>query len=169
LGLAAFLWLDAAGQTTPTTPVNVDLKRRVEKDLHAFAAELKAKGRVIPSEVYALLRAHLGKHPYIYGATLAFKPVETGGKQVKTSPYVYRKEGRLVQKDLIEGYDYTAPACKWYVDAVKRGRPVWSEPYFDAGGGDAWMITYSIPLYTAGKQPDLIGILTSDVELEKAP
>jgi len=75
LGLAAFLWLDAAGQTTPTTPVKVELKRRVEKDLHAFAAELKAKGRVIPSEVYALLRAHLGKHPYIYGATLAFKPV----------------------------------------------------------------------------------------------
>jgi hypothetical protein len=23
--------------------------------------------------------------------------------------------------------------------------PVWSLPYFDAGGGNAWMVTYSVP------------------------
>lgn len=38
-----------------------------------------------------------------------------------------------------------------------------SKPYYDAGGGEAWMIAYSIPLYFQGKQPQLIGVLTSDL------
>jgi hypothetical protein len=39
---------------------------------------------------------------------------------------------------------------------------VWSEPYYDAGGGEAWMVTYSVPVYSSRKNPRLIGVVTID-------
>src|SRR5262249_45320848 len=46
-------------------------------------------------------------------------------------------------------------------------RPLWTEPYFDRGGGDQWMATYSAPFYreVAGRRV-FAGGATADVYLE---
>ncbi len=151
----------AANPNPPKGKVAPEDKRKVEKTLGALGAEITRKVPANAESAFALLKAHLGANSYIYGAALAFAPTEKSGKPVKSSPYVYRSEGKLVQKNLIDSYDYTTQ--DWYTLPIKTKKPAWSEPYYDEGGGEAWMITYSIPLYSKGKQPRLIGVLTSDL------
>ncbi len=151
----------AANPNPPKGKVAPEDKRKVEKALGALGAEITRKVPADVESAFPLLRAHLGANSYIYGAALAFAPVGKSGKTAKSSPYVYRSEGKFVQKNLVDSYDYTTQA--WYTLPIKAKKPVWSEPYYDEGGGEAWMITYSIPLYSKGKNPRLIGVLTSDL------
>ena len=58
--------------------------------------------------------------------------------------------------------------------AARQGRsrtlkaPVWSEPYFDEGGGNVVMTTYAVPFYRPGRggQRRLAGIATADVSID---
>jgi hypothetical protein len=113
--------------------------------------------------VFVLLADYLSKNPHVHGAAFAFAPRKKGGELIKSSPYIHRSGEQFIKKDLIESYDYTGSNQKWYVVPVQQKKPVWSEPYFDKGGGDAWMVTYSIPIYSSGKYSRLIGVVTSDV------
>ena len=38
-------------------------------------------------------------------------------------------------------------SCRGIAARPMRGAPVWSPPYFDAGGGETWMVTYSVPFF----------------------
>lgn len=58
-------------------------------------------------------------------------------------------------------YNYTM--MPWYADVVSSGKPAWSKPYFDKGGGDRLMVTYSYPLKNASNQ--VIAVLTADVSV----
>lgn len=142
------------------------VKASVEAALEAFAAEIVRQGEEIKSaDAYNLLKGYLARNPGIYGAALAFAPAKVNGRMVKTAPYVYRSGVLFMEKNLYKNYDYTAPNCLWYTDAVQQGRPVWSAPYFDRGGGETWMTTYSIPIYTSVPERRLIGVVTSDIRI----
>jgi hypothetical protein len=41
-----------------------------------------------------------------------------------------------------------------------ENKEIWSEPYFDAGGGEIWMKTLSIPIRKNGV---VIGVATTDM------
>jgi len=58
-------------------------------------------------------------------------------------------------------YDYVK--WKWYAKVKKSKKPVWSEPYFDKGGGEVYMSTYSFPVFDLKKH--FLGVVTADVEL----
>ncbi len=145
----------------PKTEVAPAIKAQVEDALRVLGKEITRKVPMDNKSAFALLRSYLTKNSYIYGAAFAFAPVEKNGRLIKSSPYVYRSGGKLVEKNLIDAYDYSVQ--DWYVRPVNSRKPVWSKPYYDEGGGEAWMITYSIPIYSKGKQSQLIGILTSDL------
>jgi len=138
------------------------MKEVVETRLDALALEFGAVRDLDAQDAFGMLEKHLAGNPEIYGAAFAFAPEEREGEVVKSSPYVFRAAGGLVRKDLAESYDYVSE--QWYSRPVEIGRAVWSDPYFDEGGGDIWMITYSVPIY----EPDsvLIGVLTSDLPTE---
>jgi len=54
----------------------------------------------------------------------------------------------------------------WYQIPKELEKAMWSEPYYDQGGGNIIMSTYSIPLYiTKEGHQKFIGILTVDVSL----
>lgn len=153
----------AAGPSAPKSEVAPAIKSQVVDALGSLGKEITRRAPVDDKSVFALLRSHLGRNSYIYGAAFAFAPVKKNGRLVKSSPYVYRSGGKLIEKNLIAAYDYSVQ--DWYALPVKAREPVWSKPYYDEGGGEAWMITYSIPIYSKGKQPRLIGVLTSDLLL----
>lgn len=77
--------------------------------------------------------------------------------------YVSRgADGQWLAKHLGDSsYNYTM--MPWYADAVQSGRPIWSEPYFDKGGGNRLMVTYSYPLKNASNQ--VIAVMTADVSV----
>ena len=151
---------DAAAHRGKVDPAVV---KKVELELRTLAETLAENGKPDKDTVFVLLANYLLKNPEIYGAAFAFAPTGNGGKKIKSSPYLYRQGEKLIQKDLIDSYDYTAPDQKWYTAPVKLRKPVWSKPYFDKGGGEAWMTTYSIPVFSRGKGHKLIGVVTSDV------
>ncbi|MBF0398648.1 MAG: PDC sensor domain-containing protein, partial [Desulfobacterales bacterium] len=147
--------------------VSPDIKKEVEQKLSLLANEISQKKLMDNETAFAMLSDYLSKNSKIYGAAFAFAPQKKDGKVIKSSPYIYRSGENLIKKNLIESYDYTKSNHKWYVTPVKKSKAVWSEPYYDEGGGNAWMITYSIPIYSSGKNPHLIGVVTSDVFLSE--
>ncbi|MEI6262089.1 MAG: cache domain-containing protein [Deltaproteobacteria bacterium] len=151
----------AAMSNTPNSEVVQAIRSQVEDVLSVLGKEITQKAPVDTKSAIALLTRHLAENPYIYGAAFAFAPLKKNNKLIKSSPYVYRSGGKLIKKNLIDAYDYTFQ--DWYVLPVNARKPVWSDPYYDKGGGDAWMITYSIPIYSRGNHSRLIGVLTSDI------
>nr|HPG32116.1 cache domain-containing protein [bacterium] len=134
------------------------LKSQTETALTELSIALKDK-QIDQKDMYPVLKNFIEKNPGIIGSAFAFSPKEENGTQIKTCPYVYKSNGTIMEKDLINSYDYAAQ--KWFAEPVSLGQSKWSEPYFDDGGAGVNMITYSIPVYTADKK--LIGVLTADL------
>ncbi len=99
----------------------------------------------------------------VFGSAAAFEPGAFAPGVDAFSPYCYREGPALRVKDLaLGGYDY--PRRDWYRVPRQRGQPLWSEPYFDEGGGGILMATFSVPMKDA--QGRVTGIATADVALE---
>ena len=47
---------------------------------------------------------------------------------------------------------------------LAAGAGVWTDPYFDAGGGEIWMITRSVPVRDAG---GVFAIVTTDLPVDE--
>ncbi len=113
------------------------------------------------STVHHLISQTIKVNPNIYGSTFALNPEAGYGKR---SPYVYRAPKNILDaSDLVDSYDYEQEL--WYTQPVKAKHPTWSDPYFDEGGGDALMVTYSVPVYT-DETHQLLGVMTGDIALE---
>lgn len=108
-----------------------------------------------------IIRNTLQKNPEIYGSTLSLIPTET--PLGLYAPYYYRDEsGKIVYKPLISAsYDYVNQS--WFTQPINQKKGVWSEPYFDKGGGDILMVTYSVPVIRDGR---VKGVATIDISLK---
>lgn len=136
-------------------------KATVENALENFAKELSGR-KLDPENMPPILTAFLKIYPKIYGATLAFAPEGNGQGSHRAAPYLYRQNNAFKLVNLPESYDYTQ--SDWYRLPLEKNAPVWSEPYYDGGGGGVVMVTYAMPL--KDKSGKLIGVLTSDVVLQ---
>jgi phosphoserine phosphatase RsbU/P len=105
--------------------------------------------------------------PEVYGSTIALEDPRLATGQADFAPYYYRREGRLLYADLSSA-SYAYREQPWYRLAADGGRPVWSAPYFDDGGGNIWMITYSVPFFreAADGKRRVAGVVTADLALD---
>lgn len=106
----------------------------------------------------------VGLNPVVVGSTIALMP-GYNKRYPLYSPYVarHRESGELQVLSLAtEEYDY--PSQEWFVEPLKSGEGYWSEPYFDEGGGDILMTTFSVPI--KGTDGRIAAILTADISLE---
>ena len=114
--------------------------------------------------MYEVTRELVLSNPNIIGSAVAFEPYYF--KDVRWfAPYTYiDKETGEVRTIQMGNAEYDYPTLDWYRVPRLYDRAVWSEPYFDEGGGSRRMATYSLPLKdTTGT---FFGILTSDISLE---
>lgn len=117
-------------------------------------------------EIIQSLEDILNTNPDIFGTTAAFEPFSHNPSSRYFAPYYYRdKNGlRLVY---LGGESYQYFFLEWYRIPKEMGKSVWSEPYFDEGGGQVTMSTYSVPFYrSVGGKRIFTGIVTADVSLE---
>ncbi|HET9475599.1 MAG TPA: SpoIIE family protein phosphatase [Steroidobacteraceae bacterium] len=119
-----------------------------------------------PRDQYAL-RIHgiLAAWPDVYGSTIAVDVDQRDPQSRPFAPYYFRRDGKIAFSDLApESYAYRE--LPWYQRAADTRLPVWSLPYFDAGGGETWMVTYSAPFFrkSAGRRV-LAGVVTADLDL----
>ena len=117
-----------------------------------------------PEFMYALTERLLQNNDFICGAAVAFEPGYYASKGHYFSPYSYRDEnGEIKSKQLgSDTYDYHY--MDWYQIPKLLNETYWSEPYYDDGGGEMMMTTYSKPLYD--EYGNLYAILTADLSLE---
>ena len=96
-----------------------------------------------------------------FGMAMAFDPDNIVNKPF--SPYYYKQDNTISYVDLaLNDYDYLHQA--WYTISTLNKRASWSEPYFDEGGGNTLMATYSNPITHHQR---FVGILTIDLSLQK--
>jgi len=116
-------------------------------------------------ELNNLLKHIVQKNDEIYGSAIAFEPKAYNGETERYSPYFYKSGGEIKYSDLgTAAYQYFFQ--DWYQIPKELNRPVWTEPYFDEGGGNIIMSTYSVPFYrTAEGKKGIAGIITSDISL----
>jgi sigma-B regulation protein RsbU (phosphoserine phosphatase) len=114
------------------------------------------------ADIYALLQSNLRDNPKIFGSCMAFEPGVFRPGLDRFAPYVCRGPERTVHtKDLAtDGYDYSR--WDWYQGPKEKSEARWTEPYFDKGGGDILMCTYSAPFQRKGA---FAGVVTVDLSL----
>ncbi|MBE6346989.1 MAG: HAMP domain-containing protein [Lentimicrobiaceae bacterium] len=116
-----------------------------------------------PDYMYDVTRLLLVNNSYISGSAVAFEPNYYQEKGHFYSPYSYRENDEILSKQL-GNKDYDYHYMDWYQIPKLLDKPYWSEPYFDQGGANVIMTTYSYPLYD--EEGQLFAILTADISLE---
>ena len=76
--------------------------------------------------------------------------------------HVYRTADGYATTDLAVP-SYNIEAQDWFTAPLAANAGVWTAPYFDAGGGEIWMITRSVPVRDA---EGIFAIITTDLPVE---
>ena len=149
LSLVTTLGCDTGG------PTQEELQAEVVSALDALAAERPADADAYMER----LRAYLDPHPAFYGSAAAL--LDHDGR-VTDSPYVYRTADGYVTLDLAV-LSYNIESQAWVTEPLAANAGVWTDPYFDAGGGEIWMVTRSVPVRDAG---GIFALVTTDLPVE---
>ena len=137
-----------------------DFRPAVEAAMATFAASLQSD---LPTTatVTERVRVYLSLQPtYFFGSTVTLLDVNG---VATTSPYWCRNNGGLLSKQLAVS-NYNIDTQIWLRKPIDLKRPYWTEPYFDAGGGDIWMQTYSVPIIINNK---VVAVATTDLAVDK--
>jgi len=137
------------------------------KDMETLAQGLKVSlesmNVVTEDDVKKLIQNFLNTKEDAYGSTVSFQPSSLDAGKDLVGPYYHRVGDKLVYTDLAQP-SYNYPKWDWYKIPIETGKPLWSEPYIDLGGGNITMITYSLPFYKDDKP---WGVATVDIALSK--
>ena len=117
-----------------------------------------------PDSMYNITERLLRNNDFIYGAAVAFEPDYFRSEGHHFSPYSYRGDDGAICSKQVGGKAYDYHYMDWYQIPKLLDRPYWSEPYYDDGGGEKMMTTYSKPLYD--DEGKLYAMLIADLSLE---
>ncbi len=116
----------------------------------------------------ALLRERMlevvEKNPDVYGSTISFEPYVFYEDQKYFAPYYYRggPEG-TIEYVQFGSDDYIYWEWEWYMGPRDTGGLYWTQPFFDEGAGNIWMVTAAYPVVRDG---EFIAVATVDVPIE---
>ena len=129
------------------------------------ASFVETHPRLSSDELYVQLETNLRLNPLLYGSAICFEPFQYDPNQRLFVRYVHRDGDHVRRTDPVTstGYDYTEERQEYWHIPRDTGKAVWTEPYFDEGGGDILMCTYSVPFFREGR---FWGIATIDIPLQ---
>jgi methyl-accepting chemotaxis protein len=116
--------------------------------------------------IYTLLKDIVSISNDVVGATVAFDRGKFSEDKTLFAPYV-SKSGKMTYLDPAHGsYDYTSDMkrASWFLIPKETLKPVWTEPYFDTGGGDIWMCSFAVPFFDSGTGV-FAGVVTLDISV----
>lgn len=117
-----------------------------------------------PEYMYTITTQMLQSNSFVSGSAVAFEPSYYKEKGFYYSPYSYRDADNNIVTKQLGDEDYNYFYMDWYQIPKLLNKPYWSEPYYDTGGGEMIMTTYSHPIYD--KDNNLIAVFTADLSLE---
>ncbi len=163
--------IDAATEKIERTLQNVE-------QVPLYIAHRLATESFTTSSVEDMLMAFVASHPDVYGATIAFAAGASpkslpytlshalNTPQYHYAPYYYKKQNIIARTDLAnDAYAYWH--TDWFKEPQQAGKALWSEPYFDEGGGNTLMATFSMPVYKkdADGKAHFFAVVTADIDL----
>jgi sigma-B regulation protein RsbU (phosphoserine phosphatase) len=180
---ATGMWLS---YHTAAQGMEADAIRRADQLAARLASDLDAVIRPIEGGVYTVahqleevdpprgeylqhIRGILDAWPEVYGSTIAVETGDAGRNRYARpfAPYLFRRGSQIEFSNLArESYAYSS--LPWYRSAADGLKPLWSAPYYDQGGGQVWMITYSVPFFRrlVDRTRILAGVVTADLDLD---
>jgi sigma-B regulation protein RsbU (phosphoserine phosphatase) len=116
-------------------------------------------------EIYRQMRDFVRDNPIVYGSILAFEPYAYSRNQRFYATYFFEGKDSIREKIQTDpSYNYFT--YEWYSLPRTLDKPVWTEPYYDKGGGDTLMCTFSVPFYrTIQGKKNFMGVITMDISL----
>jgi hypothetical protein len=135
-------------------------EQQVENALDQFASSLVSNPPTaadISQRVRQYMQTIAVPPQYFYGSTVTL--LDTAGKATY-SPYWYRSADSLKTLNLAADTAYHINNQPWLREPIVSRKSIWTAPYFDAGGGNIWMKTRSVPVIVNGK---IIAVATTDL------
>lgn len=130
-----------------------------------FLAGLLRRQHRDEQSISRLLQDSVTHHADIFGATIALAPAQSARPR-GFAPYFFKRGDTIAYSDLTPGAEpYWERA--WFREAADSGQARWIEPYFDAGGADVFMTTFSVPVYKGEDQDELLAVVTADITLDE--
>ena len=118
-----------------------------------------------PGYMFKITGELVQNNPVIVGSTIAFEPNFFPSKGYYYSAFSCRDGDGTVKRIQQGGEDFKYHGMDWYRVPKEAKAASWCEPYFDKGGAEVMMSTYSLPL--VGKDGKVYAVLTADVSLEE--
>ncbi len=138
----------------------------VEKNPRLLAAAL-GRRQMNREQLRLHMEDLLTSTPEVFSCKVAFEPGAFHPSRARFSLHVSREVGEFKHSSLeSESVDYSA--WDWYILPRELGRPVWSEPYFDEGGSNTMIATYSVPIFYGDRgREQFAGVVTAEMSLEQ--
>jgi class 3 adenylate cyclase/HAMP domain-containing protein len=147
---------------------------RIEQEFRSVAKIAEALGSSLTSgpceeqTLLHLLRSTVSNNKEVFGSAIAFEPFAFRTSEKAYAPYYFKAPKGLEFAQLgTDAYDYFRR--DWYYIPKVLKKPVWTEPYYDAGAGNVLMVTYAYPILEQEKEwgtEKLKAVVTVDVSLE---
>ena len=143
---------------------------QIDAVLHAVEIAVENTAWIVPNRLsspdflYDVTERLLQNNEFVYGCAVAFEPDFFPSQGHYFSPYSYRDENGEIKSMQLGTDTYDYHYMDWYQIPKLLNKPYWSEPYYDDGGGEKMMTTYSKPLYDS--EGKLYAIITADLSLE---
>ena len=164
--------LSARSSLTDTLKNNLVTQATLEANLirsylvwtRSFAIDLAATTETSEFNEQTILdtiQRSLTRNEQIFGSTIAYEPYRFQNNLYYWSPYYSRSTDGTLRFTQLGNREYNYFRWDWYKLPKARNEPVLSPPYFDEGGGEIWMVTWSAPFYN--KSGDFMGVTTADI------
>ncbi len=137
----------------------------LEKVVQNIALSIE-KTELNSEKITELTEAIIIKNQTIFGTAIAFEPYGMLHDSLFYAPYSYRgKDG--IKTEMLGGTNYRYFHLDWYQLPKLTEKPLWTEPYYDTGGGNVLMTTYAVPFYrNVNGERKFSGVVTADISLE---
>lgn len=138
----------------------------IEKAITQMSSDLEERtfGK---DELSAMLVSTVSRNPEIFGSAIAYEPYSFDPHMFYFAPYAYRKDQGEIALTMLGWNAYQYFHMDWYRLPKMLERAMWSEPYYDEGGGNIIMATLSVPFFGKNEGRKIFrGIATADISLE---
>lgn len=139
-----------------------EMKARVETAVQTTVGSVE-ENLQNPDELYRICAKLVHRNDHIIGSAVALSPgfYQQGSTEFAAFAFQSNDNSPVTTKQL--PYDYET--WEWFATPMKKDTLWWSEPYYDEGGSDMLIYTFSAPLHN--KQHECVGVLTADVNFKE--
>ena len=152
------------GELTTQSASEAELIRSYLIWTRGVAIDLAAAAEVTQynqETIFSTIHNTLVRNEQIFGSTIAYEPYQFQPDIYYWSPYYSRTTSAELRFTQLGNPEYDYFRWDWYTLPKTRGVPVLSPPYYDEGGGEIWMVTWSAPFFdNTGK---VKGVATADI------